>query len=372
MTTQPERAYVSFRNVEVRYSDLVFGLRDVSLDIARGDFVFFVGPTGAGKSTMLKLLTREVSESQGQIYFDQRPLHGFHRRDIPRLRRQMGIVPQDFALLPRKLVWENVAYAMRAVGATKREILRRVPEILERVNVAHRADAYPHELSGGEQQRVAIGRALINNPPLLLADEPTGNLDPEHSWEIMELLLNLNLRGTTVIVATHDMMVVERMGRRIVRFENGRVVSDEAANSPYVMSASPRPQRVLVPEPAQPAFAEPIEVQQTDVELEPIVVEAASEPLPLVPSAFAPAPEADDPEDPNRKATPAEIEAVIEEAFEIAREVKRQAEDLAEALDPDPKPKAPVASGYRTQVQPDGTISFVKDLPETSEEKSDA
>src|SRR4029077_18418570 len=135
--------------------------------------------------------------------------------EVPALRRAMGIVPQDFALLPRKKVWENVAYAMRAVGQTKRDVRKKVPQILEQVRIGHRADAYPHELSGGEQQRVAIGRALINNPPLLLADEPTGNLDPEHSWEIMELLRELNTKGTTILVASHDMMVVDRMDKRI-------------------------------------------------------------------------------------------------------------------------------------------------------------
>jgi cell division transport system ATP-binding protein len=146
--------------------------------------------------------------------------------DVHKLRRLMGVVPQDFALLPRKRVWENVAYAMRAVGHTRREVRRKVPDILEQVNVAHRADAYPHQLSGGEQQRVAIARALINNPPLLLADEPTGNLDPEHSWEIMEVLRSLNLKGTTVLVSSHDMPIVERMGKRVVTLDEGLVASD--------------------------------------------------------------------------------------------------------------------------------------------------
>jgi cell division transport system ATP-binding protein len=145
---------------------------------------------------------------------------------VSALRREMGIVPQDFALLPRKRVWENVAYAMRAVGHSRKDVRKKVPEILEQVRIGHRADAYPHELSGGEQQRVAIARALINNPPLLLADEPTGNLDPEHSWEIMELLMELNTKGTTVLVASHDMMVVERMSKRIVTLDAGRVQSD--------------------------------------------------------------------------------------------------------------------------------------------------
>ncbi len=219
--------YIQYDKVEVRHSDLVYGLRSVSLSIQRGEFVFFVGRTGAGKSTMLKLLTREMNQSEGSVYFDGQNLADVRPREVPYLRRKMGIVPQDFALLPRKRVWENVAYAMRAVGATKREVRKKVPQILERVNIGHRADAFPHELSGGEQQRVAIGRALINDPPLLIADEPTGNLDPEHSWEITELLRQLNLNGTTVIVASHDMMIVERMNTRIVTFDHGHIVSDQ-------------------------------------------------------------------------------------------------------------------------------------------------
>ena len=225
---------IDYKDVFVEYPGHVQGLRGVSLQIAKGEFVFFVGKTGAGKSTLIKLLTREVVQTSGSIHLNNVDLGRLRDRDVPALRREMGIVPQDFALLPGKRVWENVAYAMRAVGNSKREVRRRVPEILEQVSVAHRADAFPHQLSGGEQQRVAIARALINNPPLLIADEPTGNLDPEHSWEIMELLAALNLRGTTVLVASHDMMVVQRMGKRVVTIEQGRVLSDDV---PEVTSA---------------------------------------------------------------------------------------------------------------------------------------
>src|SRR2546429_111245 len=186
--------YIVFQNAEVRYTDLVFGLRGVNLRVQRGEFVFFVGKTGTGKSTLLKLLSREVEHTSGHVFFRGRDLGKVGFAGVPKLRREMGIVPQDFALLPRKRVWENVAYAMRAIGHTRREARRKVAQILEVVNIGHRADAFPHELSGGEQQRVAIGRALINHPELLIADEPTGNLDPEHSWEIMELLRQLNLR----------------------------------------------------------------------------------------------------------------------------------------------------------------------------------
>jgi len=218
--------YIVFDKVEVRYSELVLGLAGISLNISRGEFVFFVGQTGSGKSSLLKLLTREVRQTSGRVLWRGQDLGELSDRDIPALRRQMGIVPQDFALLPRKRVWENVAYAMRAVGASRREARRKVAQILEVVHIGHRADAFPHELSGGEQQRVAIGRALINHPELLIADEPTGNLDPHHSWEIMDLLRQLNENGTTVLVASHDVMVVERMGTRTITLDSGKIVTD--------------------------------------------------------------------------------------------------------------------------------------------------
>ncbi len=225
--------YIGYENAEVRYTEFVYGLRETTLSIDRGEFVFFVGRTGAGKSTLLKLLTREARNTAGKVILNGRDLTNLPDRMVPALRREMGIVPQDFALLPRKRVWENVAYAMRAVGHSRREVRQRVPEILEQVRIGHRADAFPHQLSGGEQQRVAIGRALINRPPLLLADEPTGNLDPEHSWEIMELLLALNLNGTTVLVASHDMMVVERMDKRKITLESGQILSDTKQETPH-------------------------------------------------------------------------------------------------------------------------------------------
>ena len=222
--------YIEFKNVEVRYSDHVYGLHGVSLEIARGEFVFLVGKTGSGKSTFLKTLTLEARHTAGRVWMQGRELNGVKTAEIPGLRRRMGIVPQDYILLPKRKVWENVGYAMRAVGATKRAIRKKVPEILEMVHVGHRADAYPHELSGGEQQRVAIARALINDPPLLIADEPTGNLDFEHSMGIMELLAQLNAKGTTVLVASHDLHVIEKMERRVVRMEDGKVAEDKRPN----------------------------------------------------------------------------------------------------------------------------------------------
>jgi cell division transport system ATP-binding protein len=230
--TEAFSPYIEFRDVQVEYPGRVTGLHGVSLRIQKGDFVFFVGKTGAGKSTLIKLLTREVRQTSGQVRLHDRDIGNLRDRDIPGLRREMGIVPQDFALLPRKKVWENVAYAMRAVGHTRAEVRKRVPQILEQVSIGHRADAFPHQLSGGEQQRVAIARAMINNPPLLLADEPTGNLDPDHSWGIMELLKSLNLKGTTVLVASHDIIVVHRMARRIVTLDGGKIVHDSTNDEP--------------------------------------------------------------------------------------------------------------------------------------------
>jgi cell division transport system ATP-binding protein len=262
--------YIRFDQVEVRYTKHVYGLQEVSLEISRGEFVFFCGRTGAGKSTLLRLLSRELDASNGSIQLAGREISKLRGGAIAQLRRELGIVPQDFALLPRKRVWENVAYAMRAIGHTRREVRKRVPEILERVQIGHRADAYPHELSGGEQQRVAIGRALINNPPLLLADEPTGNLDPEHSWEIMELLSQLNLRGTTVLVASHDQVVVDRMRKRLVRMESGRIVSDSGTQIQPTLIAAMGPMQHGPPDDEPSEDGEPEtevsgEVEEADV-----------------------------------------------------------------------------------------------------------
>lgn len=202
------------------------GLKGVSLKIEKGELVFLCGLTGSGKSTLLKVLTREVKHTSGLAQFEGRDLSKVTEADIPFLRRRMGIVPQDFALLPNKKVWENVGYAMRAVGKTRKEVRARVPQILDSVNILHRADAFPRELSGGEQQRVAIARALINNPPLLLADEPTANLDPEHSDDLMKLLYRLNEQGMTVVVASHDMPIVQRYASRVILLRHGYVKKD--------------------------------------------------------------------------------------------------------------------------------------------------
>lgn len=217
---------MEFKDVSVSYRKHSEAVAKCNLVIDEGEFVFLVGKTGAGKSTLLKLISREISPQSGGVFVGGKEVNKQLSIFIPRLRRKMGIVPQDFALLPKKTVAENIAYASRAAGKTKRQTRRRMAFILFGIHLDHKMNNFPDELSGGEKQRVAIGRALINDPPLLLADEPTGNLDPEHSMEVMQLLMNLNERGTTVIVASHDMMVIEQLGKRVIRIDDGHVIYD--------------------------------------------------------------------------------------------------------------------------------------------------
>jgi len=218
---------IELRDVNVLYRGDVTALSHVGLVIEKGEFVFVVGPTGAGKSTLLKLLYHEETPTSGTVVVNGQNLGEMRRRDVPMFRRRLGIVFQDFGLLPNKTAYENCAFALRVIGAGRSEIRRRVPAALEMVGMAHRPDAFPHQLSGGEQQRVAIARAVVNDPALLLADEPTGNLDPDTSMGIMNLLNHINVRGTTVLVATHDSEVVDRMQRRVVGFCKGEIVRDE-------------------------------------------------------------------------------------------------------------------------------------------------
>lgn len=211
----------------MEYGKYVRALTDVSFTIENGEFVFFVGRTGSGKSTILKLLSREVAATRGSVIFDGTDVTNMPAPQVPELRRRMGIVPQDFGLLKGKKAWENIGYAMRAVGRTRGEVRKSVGAILDTVNLGHRADAFPDEMSGGEQQRLAIARSLINSPQLILADEPTGNLDAAHSLEIITLLQELNKQGATVLVATHDLMILEEFKQhRIVTLDGGKVVSD--------------------------------------------------------------------------------------------------------------------------------------------------
>jgi cell division transport system ATP-binding protein len=222
-----EPAFLSWEQVCVRYKDRdAWALDQVDLQIPRGDFVFLVGPTGAGKSTLLRLMYGDLRPTSGRVVVDGTDVGALTREGVPALRRRMGIVLQDYGLLPRRTVWENVAFACHVIGQSRRETRRKLPVVLEQVGMMHRCGAYPGELSGGEQQRVAIARALVNDPPLLLADEPTGSLDPDTSAGIMDVLAAANVRGTTVVVATHDRLSVDRMRRRVVAIENGRVVGD--------------------------------------------------------------------------------------------------------------------------------------------------
>jgi cell division transport system ATP-binding protein len=205
----------------------VVALETVSLEIAKGEFVFVVGPSGSGKSTLMRLLTREQVADSGEVWVAGKNLKKLRSWKVPLLRREIGYVFQDFKLLPNKTVRENVAFALEVIGRGRRDIRDRVPEVLELVGLTDKAGALPHELSGGQQQRVSIARAFVNNPRLLLCDEPTGNLDPATSVGIMKLLDRINRTGTTVVMATHDQQIVDSMRRRVVELEDGRIVRDQ-------------------------------------------------------------------------------------------------------------------------------------------------
>ncbi len=218
---------ISFENVTKIYDGDNIGLQDVSLNIDDGDFVFLVGPSGAGKTTFIKLIMKELQPDSGRIIINGTDCTKLSNRQIPQLRRYIGMVFQDFRLLPNKTVFENVALAMEVQHITRRTIKRNVEQALAMMGISDKADKFPSELAGGEQQRVAIARAIINRPKILIADEPTGNLDPDTSWEIMQLLDDINRHGgTTVVVVTHDKEVVNRMKKRVVAIDNGQVVRD--------------------------------------------------------------------------------------------------------------------------------------------------
>jgi len=222
---------IKLKNVCKTYKNGVMALENVNINVNKGEFVFVVGPSGAGKSTFIKLLLKEEDVTDGELYVDQQDVTELHRRRVPFLRRKMGVVFQDYRLLSNKTVYENVAFAMEITQANPREIRKQVPMILSVVGLADKQKMYPHELSGGEQQRVSIARAMINNPPILIADEPTGNLDPETSWEIMKILRQINRRGTTILMATHDKEIVDIMQQRVIALEKGRVIRDEQKES---------------------------------------------------------------------------------------------------------------------------------------------
>lgn len=227
---------IQMYNVTKVYAGGNRALVDVSLKIEKGDFVFLVGASGAGKSSFMKLLLREELPSRGQIFVAGKNLVRMKRRDIPFLRRNLGMVFQDFRLLPNYTVFENIAFALRVVETSPREIPGRVEEVLRLVGLQGKGPVLPDRLSGGEQQRVGIARAIINRPRILLADEPTGNLDADTSWEIMKILSEINKRGTTVVMATHAMDIVDKMRRRVIEIENGRLIRDEKRGS-YINEA---------------------------------------------------------------------------------------------------------------------------------------
>ena len=208
------------------YDNGTTALKGVSRRIDDGEFVFLVGPSGSGKSTIIKLLTAEIAPSGGRLMVNGYNLNTIPPRQVPYLRRTLGVIFQDFRLIEKKSVWENLTFAMRAVGASPREIRKRIPYVLDLVGLDRKGERKPDELSGGEQQRVAIARALVNNPSMIIADEPTGNLDPQRSLEIMMLLEKINELGTTVLVVTHEKELVNRFSKRVVAIENGRIISD--------------------------------------------------------------------------------------------------------------------------------------------------
>lgn len=217
---------IRLQNVSKTYPNGTGAMDNVTLNIAKGEFVFIVGSSGSGKSTLIKTLIKEVEPSSGKIIVNNKDITKLKRRHIPYLRRDIGIVFQDFRLLPNKTVYENVAFAMQVVEASPREIRRTVPVTLGLVGIAKKFRSYPHQLSGGEQQRVALARAIVNNSPILIADEPTGNLDPETAWEIMKLLQDINSRGVTVVIATHEKEIVNTLRKRVIEIVDGKIIRD--------------------------------------------------------------------------------------------------------------------------------------------------
>ena len=222
-----ELKMIEFRNVSKTYDTGVEAVHNANFIIEKGEFAFLVGSSGSGKSTLIKLILKEEEPTSGNIIINGRDTTFLKPKRVPYLRRSMGVVFQDFRLLPDRTVYDNVAYAMYIVRATKKHIRRQVPMVLSLVGLSNKAKMYPNELSGGEQQRVALARALVNNPSMLIADEPTGNLDPETAWDIMNLLNDINNRGTTVVVATHAKDIVNKMKKRVIQIEEGNIVRDD-------------------------------------------------------------------------------------------------------------------------------------------------
>lgn len=227
MSETKEKPIIRFEGVGKTYQKGIAALNDINLTINKGEFVFIVGTSGSGKSTLIKLLLKEIEPTEGRIYVEGKDLSRLRSRQVAKYRRNLGVVFQNFRLLPDRNVYENVAFAQRVINTPTSIIRRRVPAMLSSMGLTEKYGSYPNELSGGEQQRVALARALVNNPLILLADEPTGNLDPSNSIEIMSLLNEINKRGTTVIVVTHNKEIVDMMQKRVITLHKGKLVSDE-------------------------------------------------------------------------------------------------------------------------------------------------
>lgn len=222
------QALIEFKGVSKNYSNGTHALNDVNIKINKGEFVFVVGPSGAGKSTFIKLMMHEEKVNTGEVIVNGYKMSKIKRREVPYFRRTLGIVFQDFRLIPNMTVFGNVAFSLRVVGASTKEIRRKVSAALAQVGLGNKARCYPNELSGGEQQRVGLARALVNNPQIIIADEPTGNVDPKMAYEIVGLLTEINRRGTTIVMVTHEHQLVRDFGRRVIMLEKGKIVADNA------------------------------------------------------------------------------------------------------------------------------------------------
>lgn len=232
---------IEFHNICYSYPNGVKALDEVDLYVEKGEFVFLVGSTGSGKSSILKMIYREIIPTSGDIYVNDRDITDMKRTEVPEFRRSLGVVFQDFKLIPHKTVYENIAYALEVTGVNSKKIRPQVEKALELVNLSDKAGRFPHEISGGEQQRTSIARAIVGEPIILVADEPTGNLDPESSWEVMELLDKINAKGTTIVMATHNREIVDVMKKRVILVVNGRISSDEEEGRYLSSAASIRP-----------------------------------------------------------------------------------------------------------------------------------
>lgn len=230
---------IEFKNVTKRYEHDVDALSDINIKIDRGEFVFLAGPSGSGKSTFLKLMLKEEVPSEGTVIVNERDLSKVKEREVPYVRRRIGCVFQDFRLLYDKTVYENIVLALRVVGASEREIKTAVAAALKQVGLSGKENSYPNQLSGGEQQRVGLARALVTKPPIIIADEPTGNLDSETAQEIMNMLYEINANGTTIIMVTHDHSIIEKSGKRVINLEKGRIISDSKKGGDDICQQEP-------------------------------------------------------------------------------------------------------------------------------------